>query len=550
MASSNLRIVLVAAVALFACTRAAAQQPRRYAAGDIVQNFTLTDRATGQPVSLYDLEGKIVFLEWFSWWCPFCQAAANQVGPGIVEYYAQLGGNPNGVPIVHVSLNLQGGQEAQAQDFIDTYGLGLVLNDFDRAVANRFQTGGQPIFAIINGVDGSPSHDQWELVYSRLGYGELQTPITIFRTHINSVQAGFSAPPVPTVVTQHPLSQTVQPGSSVMFESHATGDGVLAFKWKRDGVVIPGATAATLEINNVQTTDAGYYTVEATGGEGTTTSRFARLVVAPPAPGIIASLSVRALASVGGQPLIVGFNVNDGAKEVLIRGVGPTLVDFFVDGAIEDTIMTVFNGPTAVETNDDWAESNEAQLTATFTTLGAFPLPPESLDSAIVGSYGGARTIHINSKNGQPGVALVELYDAGSGLSPKLSSISARNEVGTGDNILIVGFTVSGNMPKQLLIRGVGPGLTRLDVPDVLADPVLEVHTKINDQDVIVATNDNWSDEPNAAQAAAVPGTFELTPGSNDAVLLLTLPAGIYTAHVRGVGNTTGNAIVEVYEVP
>jgi hypothetical protein len=178
-------------------------------------------------------------------------------------------------------------------------------------------------------------------------------------------------------------------------------------------------------------------------------------------------------------------------------------------------------------------------------------LLPESLDSAIVGSFGGARTIHINSKNGQPGVALVEVYDSGTGLSPKLSSISARNEVGTGDNILIVGFAVSGNTPIQLLIRGVGPGLTPLGVTGVLADPVLEVHTKINDQDVIVATNDNWSDEPNAAQAAvAVPGAFELSPGSNDAVLLLTLSAGIYTAHVRGAGNTTGNAIVEVYDVP
>jgi thiol-disulfide isomerase/thioredoxin len=54
-------------------------QAQLYERGDIVENFTLTNRETGEPVSLYDLEGKIIFLEWFAWWCPFCEAAANDV---------------------------------------------------------------------------------------------------------------------------------------------------------------------------------------------------------------------------------------------------------------------------------------------------------------------------------------------------------------------------------------------------------------------------------------------------------------------------------------
>ena len=67
---------------------------QRYSEGDIVENFTLTNRQTGEPVSLYDLEGKIIFLEWFAYWCPFFQAAAADVEPGIVQYYASRGGNP------------------------------------------------------------------------------------------------------------------------------------------------------------------------------------------------------------------------------------------------------------------------------------------------------------------------------------------------------------------------------------------------------------------------------------------------------------------------
>ena len=166
---------------------------QRYSPGDIVENFTLTNRATGQEVELYDLEGKVLFLEWFAWWCPFCQAAAAQVETGIVDYYKN--GNSNGVPVMHVGLNMQGNAESQTQAFVNRYGIDYVLNDFDRAISSEFQTGGQPIFAIINGVKNSASHEQWELLYSRLGYGDTTHPIATFRSHIDSVEAD----PGPTV---------------------------------------------------------------------------------------------------------------------------------------------------------------------------------------------------------------------------------------------------------------------------------------------------------------------------------------------------------------
>ncbi len=54
----------------------------RYQVGDVVASFSLTDRATGRAVTLKDFAGKIVLLEWFAWWCPFCQAAAPQVESG------------------------------------------------------------------------------------------------------------------------------------------------------------------------------------------------------------------------------------------------------------------------------------------------------------------------------------------------------------------------------------------------------------------------------------------------------------------------------------
>ncbi|MFN0066320.1 MAG: TlpA disulfide reductase family protein [Limisphaerales bacterium] len=200
----------------------------RYREGDSVENFTLTDRATRQPVKLSDLAGKIVFLEWFAWWCPFCQAAAPQVDAGIARWYAERGGNPAGLPVIHVAVNLQGGQESQTQNFINRAAFGLVLEDFSRALANRFQSGGQPIFAIINGVTNSPSHRPWELLLHQDGYGtrDFSASIADFRATVDSVQAPLP-PPAPPWITnivrvaerELELSLTVEAGRRVVLES-------------------------------------------------------------------------------------------------------------------------------------------------------------------------------------------------------------------------------------------------------------------------------------------------------------------------------------------
>lgn len=182
-------------IALTLLTGGFASGQTPYSVGDIVKNFTLTNRATGQEVDLYDLEGKVLFLEWFAYWCPFCAAAARATETGIVDYY-RSSGNPNGVQVMHVALNMDR-NEAETQKFIDAYDIEYVLNDFDRAIARQFISGsGQPIFAIINGVKNSASHDQWELLYSLSGYGSTTHPIATFRSHIDSVEAGVDPGPV------------------------------------------------------------------------------------------------------------------------------------------------------------------------------------------------------------------------------------------------------------------------------------------------------------------------------------------------------------------
>jgi thiol-disulfide isomerase/thioredoxin len=82
-----------------------------YTVGDTVENFEFTDYSSGQTVSLHELgaEGGVLVLEWFAWWCPFCANAAANVETGILEHYGAMGGNnPNGVPVKHIALNVQG----------------------------------------------------------------------------------------------------------------------------------------------------------------------------------------------------------------------------------------------------------------------------------------------------------------------------------------------------------------------------------------------------------------------------------------------------------
>jgi thiol-disulfide isomerase/thioredoxin len=178
-----------------------------YQAGDVVENFSLVDRATGEPVQLTNFSGQIVLLDWFAWWCPFCQAAAPQLASGIDEWYAERGGNPAGIPVIHAGVNLQPNQEAQTQNFVTRAQLERVLEDFDRAVANRFASSGQPIFAIINGVTNSPSHQPWELLYSRLGYGQTTFPVAEFRAAIDAVTAPPpDLPAAPTLSGPEPRS--------------------------------------------------------------------------------------------------------------------------------------------------------------------------------------------------------------------------------------------------------------------------------------------------------------------------------------------------------
>lgn len=131
---------------------------------------------------------------------------------------------------------------------------------------------------------------------------------------------------------------------------------------------------------------------------------------------------------------------------------------------------------------------------------------------------------------------------------PRLANLSARARAGRGDETLIPGFVIAGNEPKTVLIRALGPALEAFGVTGALADPAFSVHVATGQA---IASSDNWGAGQHATFLSAVNprvGAFALAPGSRDAAALMTLPPGAYTVQVRGVGDTTGVALVEIYD--
>jgi hypothetical protein len=195
-----------------------------------------------------------------------------------------------------------------------------------------------------------------------------------------------------------------------------------------------------------------------------------------------------------------------------------------------------------VAANEGWANSTAV------TQTGAFPLVAGSADSAaIVTLAPGNYTMQVIDVRGNGGVGLAEIYDAGTGDGARLVNVSSRASAGTGADALISGFVIAGDGSQRVLLRGIGPGLARFGATGLVADPAVAL---FDGTGLELGSNDNWvSSLTTVSSAAANAGAFALDPGSKDAAVLATLPAGAYTIQVRAGSGGAGNALLEIYEV-
>jgi hypothetical protein len=189
-----------------------------------------------------------------------------------------------------------------------------------------------------------------------------------------------------------------------------------------------------------------------------------------------------------------------------------------------------------------------ANVMQTLTYFGFTPAQIQmAVDQALAANPSSSDTLSASIEKLANGILA-----ATSNPATQLYNISTRGFVGTGFDILDGGFIIQGTVPKTVMIRAIGPELTKYGVPRVLADPMLDLHDESGN---IIASNDDWQHTTIAgivegSQVNVIQNTGTLVPGdTRESALVVTLPPGKYTAVVHGKNNTSGVALVEIYDL-
>jgi sugar lactone lactonase YvrE len=409
----------------------------------------------------------------------------------------------------------------------------------------------------------SATGEQWSVAYRPSGPGagrDIETfapgPIGIGESggilemsyHIRYLKVGA---PVEFLLWQH--SQT---GIGARFRALLSGEGAL-FATGENGLIvgapgpqgpwaiIPSGTTANL-VHGVMHGNSLYVV-----GENETILQSERLYASR-----LINIATRGVVDGGANAMISGFVVTGSTpKQILVRAAGPALRSFGVAEALASPTLTLYNGAgQPMAWNTGWANAAQAPaVAAAAAQVGAFPFAAGSADSALLLTLPpGAYTAHVTSPTGTSGIALLEAYDAEplAGAGSRAVNISTRGQVGTGAHQLIAGVVIKGASTRRVLIRAVGPSLAQFGISDALAEPQLRVYTE---DGWLHSTVGAWSERADADEIAAasrIAGAFALPEGSRDAAFVTTLAPRSYTVQVSGVNNTTGTAIVEVYDLP
>ena len=275
----------------------------------------------------------------------------------------------------------------------------------------------------------------------------------------------------------------------------------------------------------------------------------------------LGNISTRGFVQTGNNVMIGGFIIEGtGPKMVILRAIGPELAapPFNIPNALANPRLELHNGTGAlIASNDNWqttviAGIITASQVSAIQNSGHAPTQPS--ESAIIATLQpGNYTAIVRGVNNTIGVALVEVYDISPNATSILGNISTRGFVQIGNNVMIGGFIVQGTGQKTVIVRAIGPELSAppFNIPNALANPTLELHTG---NGALIARNDNWQTTIiggiiTASQVSAIQNSGHAPTQPSESAIIATLSPGNYTAIVRGVNNTTGVALVEMYDL-
>jgi hypothetical protein len=277
---------------------------------------------------------------------------------------------------------------------------------------------------------------------------------------------------------------------------------------------------------------------------------------AVPPPGL-GNISARAFVKTGDNVVISGFIVQGTVtKSVIVRAIGPDLGQYGVPNVLANPFLELHDSTGAlIASNNNWATTILGGIITASQAdeIQASGLAPgDELDSAIIADLPpGAYTAIVSGVNGLTGVGLPEVYDLSDDSGSVLANLSTRASVGSDEDVLIGGVILQGTQPKKVLVRAIGPELAQYGAPGPLADPTLELYDATG---ALIASNDNWmttaiggvitSDQ---VQEITASGLAPTDPA--ESAIVATLPPASYTAIVRGVNNTAGAGLVEIYDL-
>ena len=233
----------------------------------------------------------------------------------------------------------------------------------------------------------------------------------------------------------------------------------------------------------------------------------------------------------------------------MVRALGPSLANFGVTGALENPFVYVVNTATGqqVAVNTSWETPISTESVDSIKNDPIFK-PGDPKDAAMILTLDpGQYTATVADEGGITGVALIEVNEFDQEYSTKIINISTRGYVGTGADVMIGGFVITGNKPKKVLVRALGPSLANFGVTGVLDNPfVYVVNTATGQQ---VAVNTSWESPISTESVDSISSNAIFKPGdAKDAAMIITLDPGEYTATVADEGGKTGVALIEVNE--
>lgn len=365
--------------------------------------------------------------------------------------------------------------------------------------------------------------------------------------HVLDIEPRPGAP----IASPMPIEKKAVEGTRMELGIQVEDETDISYQWFKDGSALLGFDSSSLLIESMNSVAEGSYSVEVANSNGTILVGSTRVRMIREA---LVNISTRGYVGLDAEVMIAGFIITGSQpRQVLIRGLGKSMEspESNIEAVLADPKLTLrdWEGQLIVS-QDNWLEEpNWATVESVGLSVGAAP-PVDSGESAILTTLDpGLYTVALSGADGGTGLGLIEVFDASSeSIETRLANISTRVRASIGQEVAIAGFVITGQDPKRVLIRALGPDLLKRNVPGVLPDPRMILY---QGQDVI-ATNDDWEDQNGflITEASRQVNTSILDEGSKDAAMVCELRPGLYTVIVNDVADDSGIALVEVHELP